>query len=141
MSLIVALDYDDTLVQGQYPEYGEFNEDVLKQALLCTKLGVEVILWTCRDGKPLEEAIQRCNSEGLYFVSHNKNAPSQDAYAKYHWDESKGEIFCENKIYADLYIDDKSPGSIEYFLSLSIDDILKLCEKFESRISTVDETV
>lgn len=42
----------------------------------------------------------------------------------------KGEVFATRKIFADLYIDDRSPGSIEFFLNI---DVEKTCKNYENR--------
>lgn len=42
----------------------------------------------------------------------------------------EGHIFATRKIFADLYVDDKSPGSIDFFLSI---DVNKTCETFKNR--------
>jgi hypothetical protein len=89
---------------------------------------VEIALWTCREGKSLEEAVQRCKEQGLEFDAINDNTPQEKKYQEERAKE--GEIFATRKIYADIYVDDKSPGSIEYFLKI---DVKKTCENFKDR--------
>lgn len=64
----------------------------------CKADGGKVILWTCREGKMLEEAVLWCLNRGLRFDAVNDNLP-----------ELK-EAFGNNtrKIYADEYWDDRS---------------------------------
>ena len=42
----------------------------------------------------------------------------------------EGEAFATRKIFADIYIDDRSPGSIEFFLSI---DVERTCKNYEKR--------
>ena len=122
MSFIIALDYDGTIFEGTWPELGSPKKDVIKKIKELKKHGAEIILWTCREGKSLQEAISRCNKEGLEFDSINENCPSQKEI-QYKTLKEDGDIYAIHKIYADLYVDDKSPGSIDYLLSLKISDI------------------
>jgi hypothetical protein len=39
--------------------------------------------------------------------------------------KENGHIFANRKIYANIYVDDKSPGSIEYFLKLNAVDVIQ----------------
>lgn len=101
---IVAVDFDGTLVTDKYPEIGEPNEylfEVLKA--LRQDCGVKVVLWTCRNftdeyGDMLEDAIEFCKTQGLEFDAINENIQEVQ--------ELTGED--TRKVYADLYIDDKS---------------------------------
>jgi hypothetical protein len=128
MPFILAIDYDDTLFEGSFHTKGKPKTEVIKQAKRFKSFGAEVVLWTCRDAGYLQEAIQRCKKQGLKFDAFNSNPPSQIKYL--HKQLEKGNVFALRKIYADLYVDDKSPGSIEYFLKA---DPKKLCEKFANR--------
>jgi len=85
-------------------------------------------LWTCRDGGTLQEAIERCKEYGLTFDAVNSNPPSQTSYLRNQLE--KGNVFSTRKIYADLYVDDKSPGSIDFFLKI---DVKKTCANYEKR--------
>lgn len=58
--------------------------------------GVKLILWTCRVGDLLEQAITYCNAYGLEFDAINENIPEMvDRYGS----DSR-------KVFAHLYIDD-----------------------------------
>lgn len=55
---IVAFDFDGTItLQDEYPNIGKPNIEVIKTIRDLQLNGVKVILWTCRDGAALEEAI------------------------------------------------------------------------------------
>ena len=62
------------------------------------KKGHKLILWTCRTGKALDEAVRWCEGHGLEFDAINENLP--EIVAKF-----DGE---SRKIFANVYIDDLS---------------------------------
>ncbi|MDR1561689.1 MAG: hypothetical protein LBS54_01210 [Dysgonamonadaceae bacterium] len=100
--MIIAVDFDGTIVEHQYPDIGRqipFAINVLKK--LQQEERHQLILWTVREGELLERALDYCEQQGLKFYAVNCNYPE--------------EIFEEGmsrKINADLYIDDKNCGGI-----------------------------
>jgi hypothetical protein len=118
MAFILAVDFDGTLFEGSYPEKGEPKLDIIEKVKEFKKYGSEIILWTCREAKPLEEAIERCKEHGLEFDAINENTPSELAYMKEKYD-NEGEIFATRKIYADFYLDDKS-HNLDFFLDIHV---------------------
>lgn len=126
---IISIDYDSTLFEGSFPELGEPIKEVIDKVKEFQATGlVEVALWTCREGKSLEEAIQRCKEQGLEFDAVNENTPFELGYMERQ--KAKGNMFATRKIYADIYVDDKSPGSIDFFLKI---DVQKTCDSFKDR--------
>jgi hypothetical protein len=95
----IAVDFDGTIVEHAYPEIGKemlFAFQTLKEL---NKQGANLILWTFRAGKELEEAVEFCRKNGVEFYAVNKNYPE--------------EVFDETvsrKINADIFIDDKNVG-------------------------------
>lgn len=98
-SLIIAVDFDGTIVEDAYPKIGKpklFAFDTLKKL---QEEGHRLILWTYRTGDKLEEAVNFCAKNELHFYAINKSYPE--------------EIFEKNvsrKIHADLFIDDRNVG-------------------------------
>lgn len=126
---IIAMDYDTTLFAGSFPELGEPIKEVIDKVKEFQATGlVEVALWTCREGKSLEEAVQRCKEQGLEFDAINENTPYELDYMERQ--KAKGNTFATRKIYADIYVDDKAPGSIDFFLKI---DVQKTCNSFKDR--------
>lgn len=68
--------------------------------------GHEVVLWTSRTDKALEDAVKWCEDLGLHFCAVNENAPSN--MAKYVAQYPNG----TRKVSADIYIDDHNPAFI-----------------------------
>lgn len=95
---IYAVDFDGTLCESVYPGIGEPNMYLINHLIKRRKQGNKVILWTCREGERLQEAIDFCASFGLYFDSVNKNLPEII--------EQRGHD--SRKVYANVYIDDKA---------------------------------
>lgn len=99
---IVAVDFDGTLVEDDYPNVGRPHQDMIDACKALKQAGVKLILWTSRDNdtpdRALDRAVDYCRSIGLEFDAVNENLP-----------ELK-EIFQNDtrKVYADLYIDDKA---------------------------------
>ena len=97
--LIIAVDFDGTIVEDAYPKVGEpmiFAFDTLKRL---QSQGHRLILWTYRSGKKLDEAVAFCKENGLEFYAVNKNFPEENYDEKY-----------SRKIHADLFIDDRNVG-------------------------------
>jgi hypothetical protein len=99
--MVIAVDFDGTIVEHAYPRIGKpipFAIDVLR------KLQQEehhiLILWTVREGPLLKEALDYCEKKGLKFYSVNSNYP----------EEGLGET--PRKLSADIFIDDKNIGGI-----------------------------
>lgn len=91
--MIIAVDFDGTLYNN-----GAINSALIGKLRAAQRGGTTVILWTCREGKTLQEAVSilhRCGFKPNYI---NTNAPQ--AIAQMGHDS--------RKVYADIYIDDKA---------------------------------
>lgn len=97
--MIVALDFDGTLVTHAWPEIGE-DIGAFSWLIEFQKLypSLRYILWTVRSDEPLIGAMDYCKSRGLYFWAVNAN-PEQR-----HWSPS-------NKAHAHVYVDDAALGA------------------------------
>jgi hypothetical protein len=129
MKFVIALDYDGTIIEGSWDHRGAIRQDVVAKAReFCDHPNCDVILWTCREEKLLVEAIDLCEKNGLTFEAVNMNTEETLTWNR----QTFGRLgpTCGRKIFADLYVDDKSPGSIEHFLTL---DPEKEWRKVESR--------
>lgn len=93
--MIIAVDFDGTLAVTDYPRILCPKWDVLSFCKREKACGNTIILWTCRHGEELEEAVTWCKKHGLKFDYVNENPPDRVAI----YGDSR-------KVYADLYIDD-----------------------------------
>jgi hypothetical protein len=96
--VIIAVDFDGVLCRDEFPNIGMPMYGMITFIRQARKAGVEVILWTCRVGERLEEALKWCEAHGLEFDAINDNAPSN--ICKYNTNP--------RKVYADFYIDDRA---------------------------------
>ena len=95
----IAVDFDGTIVEHQYPEIGKEKLFAFRTLKELEKKGARLILWTIRTGKELDEAVEYCRKNGIEFYAVNKNYPEEVP------DET-----VSRKIDADIYIDDKNLG-------------------------------
>lgn len=100
--MIIAVDFDGILCKDKFPEIGEPNYEVISFVRELIDDGHEVVLWTCRVDQRLVEAVEWCHDRGLHFCAVNDNAPSNKA--KYEKEYPNG----TRKVFADVYMDDKS---------------------------------
>lgn len=99
---IIAVDFDGTLCSDCYPDIGKPNLPLIELLKALKREGCRIVLWTCRCGRELEQAVQWCEEFGLEFDKVNRN--TDEILEKYGSDS--------RKIYADVYIDDKACFSV-----------------------------
>ena len=100
--MVIAVDFDGTIVEHAYPRIGKeipFAIATLKRLQAERHI---LILWTVREGKLLEEAVEFCRRRGLEFYAVNRNYP----------EESDEAIVRFRKINADFFIDDLNVGGL-----------------------------
>ena len=97
--MIIAVDFDGTIVDHEYPEIGKTKLFAFETLKALQEQSHQLILWTYRAGKELDEAVEYCKKNGIEFYAVNKNYPEEI------YDDS-----ISRKIMADIYIDDKNVG-------------------------------
>ena len=70
---IWAIDFDGTLCENLYPEIGEPKQKVIDFVINEKRKGNKLILWTCRGGEKLQEAIDWCFEHDIFFDAVNEN--------------------------------------------------------------------
>ena len=95
---IFAVDFDGTLCEQCWPEIGKPNLRLIGELIYRRSIGDKLILWTCRAGEQLDQAVEWCRSYGLSFDAVNDNLPE---IVELYGNNSR-------KITADVYIDDRS---------------------------------
>lgn len=95
--MIIAVDFDGTIVKHKYPSIGKEIPFAIKTLKLFQEKGHKLILWTYRSGKDLNKAIQFCEKRGLIFHAVNSNFEGEEFDNTF-----------SRKIYADIYIDDRN---------------------------------
>ncbi len=77
--MIIAVDFDGTLCENKWPEIGDPYPGVIAFCLGQRMTGSKLILWTCRQGKELQAAIDWCRQFHLTFDAVNENLPEHIA--------------------------------------------------------------
>ena len=98
--MIIAVDFDGTIVEHVYPRIGKpipFALEVLKR--LQQEDRHTLLLWTVREDELLEEALDYCSKNGVTFYAANKNYPEEEGATP-------------RKLTADVFIDDKNIGGL-----------------------------
>lgn len=95
----IAVDFDGTIVEHQYPAIGREMLFAFETLRLLQKQNHQLILWTFRSGKELDEAVEYCRQHQIEFYAINANYPEEV------FDDS-----ISRKINADVYIDDCNLG-------------------------------
>jgi len=112
--LIIAVDYDDTIAHGPFDGEQSIDLGIVEKLKRFRNSGAQIVLWTCRMGDNLLKAEKAMAELGLAFDSVNKPCQAAvDISSDYGigWDQ--------RKVYGHLYVDDKAPGSIEFFKGLT----------------------
>lgn len=102
--MLIAVDFDGTIVEHKYPAMGKerpFALDVLKRL---AAEGNRIVLWTSREGKLLEDAVEFCRKRGLEFYAVNSEIQTGSLFAN--------SPSNRRKISADIYIDDRNLGGL-----------------------------
>ena len=70
---IIAVDFDGTLCVSKWPEIGAPRFGVIAYCIAARATGSRLILWTNRNGKELEAAVEWCRGHHLEFDAVNEN--------------------------------------------------------------------
>ena len=101
--MIIAVDFDGTIVEHKYPEIGQevpFAIDTLKMLI---KDQHRLILWSVREGALLDEDVEWCRARGVEFYAVNKDYPEEEKEKNNHF---------SRKLKADFFIDDRNVGGL-----------------------------
>ena len=101
--MTIAVDFDGTIVEHRYPEIGKelpFATETLRMLIADQH---KLILWSVREGKLLDDAVEWCRERGVVFYAINKDFPEEKVEYNNHF---------SRKIKADLWIDDRNIGGL-----------------------------
>ena len=101
--MTIAVDFDGTIVEHRYPEIGKeipFATATLRQLM---EDGHMLILWTVREDKLLDEAVEWCRKHGVIFYAVNQD---------YDDDTSDRNRNFSRKLKASIFIDDRNVGGL-----------------------------
>ncbi len=103
--MIIAVDFDGTIVEHKFPKIGKeipFAVATLKRIQADHHT---LILWSVREGRLLQEAVDWCRERGLEFYAVNSNHPEE-------YYEGEEMPTAPRKLKADLFIDDRNLGGL-----------------------------
>lgn len=95
--MILAIDFDGTVVEHKYPDIGKDVPHAVRVLKRIISNNHQIIIWTMRCDKYLDEAVDWYKKNGIPFTGANINK-SQNV-----WTNSP-------KVYAHRYIDDAAVG-------------------------------
>ena len=72
----IAVDFDGCICTNAFPNIGTPNWSVIDKAIAEQAAGAGLILWTCREGELLQQALDACAQWGLHFDAVNESLPS-----------------------------------------------------------------
>ena len=101
--MTIAVDFDGTIVTHRYPDIGKEVPFAIKTLKMLQKDGHRLILWSVREGKLLQDAVDWCKERGLEFYAVNRDYPEEE--------KEKNQNF-SRKLKADVWIDDRNVGGI-----------------------------
>lgn len=101
--MTIAMDFDGTIVENRYPEIGRELPFATQTLRMLISDRHRLILWTCREGQLLDDAINWCKERGVEFYAVNKDYPEETFNTNNHF---------SRKIKADLFIDDRNLGGL-----------------------------
>mgnify|MGYP003108854454 FL=1 len=97
--LKIAVDFDGTIVEDRYPSIGKPQLFAFETLKALQQQQHQLILWTVREGKALQEAVDFCKKHGVEFYAVNKNFPEEEL-----------EPGQSRKLNVDYFIDDRNIG-------------------------------
>ncbi len=101
--MTIAVDFDGTIVRHRYPAIGEEIPFAVATLRRLQEEHHRLILWSVREGKLLDEAVEWCRQRGIEFYSVNKEFPEEDCARNEHY---------SRKLKVDLFIDDRNIGGL-----------------------------
>ena len=127
---IIAVDFDGTLVDNEYPNIGRPIRSTITELLKEQAAGARIILWTCREGEYLLNAIDWCYLEGIELDGINANlrdviesfggTDTRKIFAHEYWDDRAREMPIRKSAW--ISVKDRLPEAPEPVLIYSDDD-------------------
>jgi hypothetical protein len=93
---IIAVDFDGCIATNEYPNIGAPIWRTIGELWAEQRKGSRIILWTCRKGKLLNDAVRWCGEHNIHFDAVNRNLPkvkkefggdTRKVFANEYWDD------------------------------------------------------
>lgn len=117
----IAVDVDGTLFENAFPNLGAPKLDVIAKVKQLKAEGWKLIMWTCREGETLAEAVRVTTVvHGIEWDAINDDLPeTKEAYKRGSLLRSEmliNETRCGAKIFANIYLDDRAVNVDDFFI-------------------------
>ena len=83
--MTIAVDFDGTIVEHRYPEIGEEKPFAVQTLRMLSADHHRLILWSVREGKRLDDAIEWCRERGIEFYAINRDYPEETESGNEHY--------------------------------------------------------
>lgn len=101
--MTIAVDFDGTIVEHKYPEIGEEIPFAVETLKMLANERHRLILWSVREDKLLDEAVEWCRERGLEFWAVNRDYPEETRHNNPSY---------SRKLKVDMFIDDRNIGGL-----------------------------
>ena len=117
--MVIAIDFDGTITKENcFPKIGEIRKNAVEVIINLQKHGHKCFLWTCREGKYLEDAKNFLNSKDLFEYSN----VFEKSFKRGNNNKLESHYLCVSKIQDDVYaylnviIQGQNEGYIDLYL-------------------------
>ena len=130
--MVIAVDFDGTIVEHKYPAIGRELPFATETLRMLIRDRHKLILWSVREGRLLDEAVEWCRERGVEFYAVNRDYP----------EESREHDSFSRKLKADLFIDDRNIGGLPDWGTIyqMVRDLSTWEEVLEQRNSSFEKT-
>jgi len=101
--MTIAVDFDGTIVEHRYPDIGKEKPFAVQTLRMLIADHHRLILWSVREGKLLDDAVNWCRQRGIEFYAVNRDYPEETVGGNEHY---------SRKLKADIFIDDRNIGGL-----------------------------
>ena len=130
--MVIAVDFDGTIVEHKYPAIGRELPFATETLRMLIRDRHKLILWSVREGRLLDEAVEWCRERGVEFYAVNRDYP----------EESREHDSFSRKLKADQFIDDRNIGGLPDWSTIyqMVRDRSTWEEVLEQRNSSFEQT-
>lgn len=101
--MYIATDFDGTIVEHRYPKIGKEIPFATATLRRLQEEGHKIVLWSVREGRLLDEAVEWLSQHGVEVFAANKDYPEEEY--------GKSRNF-SRKLKAEVFIDDRNLGGL-----------------------------
>ena len=110
---VIGVDFDGTICEHTYPHIGKPIDRSIEILKKLQNKGHKLILWTVRGGEQLQNAVEFCSKNGIFFWGINENPEQYNEIPPDTWEsiyEKPTTFEWSCKAYMNILIDDVALG-------------------------------